>query len=186
MPFFLDQTIIRCPLHVCHDSSFLVDRGRNCICTSCTHNIVPVLTLLIHMQQLQHQATEFVSDGVVPAAVWGVFQRDSMLDDDLSRSLTDALQPLKDIPEVDKDWHPGSEDQVCSPLMFLACCFHRCCHVLVPCQPREWPYEAHEPSNSSIRSPVFHPLPSARQRCQTCHRIRFRTAVTCISCPNKP
>lgn len=132
----------------------------------CTpNNTVPVSTFGMHMQQLRHQAAEFVSNGVVPAAVWGVFQSDSMLDNRLSQSVTDALQPLRDIPEADKDWHPGSNDQVsslrklsCAPFTAAALCS---CHD----GHSQGRAERKTPSDTCTcrRMHVFHPVPLAGQ-----------------------
>ena len=66
------------------------------------------------MQQLRHLSSQCTEDGVRPSPVDGVFESDSVLDAaGLRETLLTALQPLEDVPEDDRDWHPGSDGQVC-------------------------------------------------------------------------
>lgn len=64
------------------------------------------------LQQLKHQARQCGEDGIRPSPVTGVFESDQHLDDDLSQEVLDALEPLKAVPDDQKDWHPGSDQQV--------------------------------------------------------------------------
>jgi Protein of unknown function (DUF4246) len=64
-------------------------------------------------QQVAHLATLCGEDGVRPASVNGVYESDAVLADDLRTSLLEALRPLEDVPEDQRDWHPGSDQQVC-------------------------------------------------------------------------
>ena len=42
----------------------------------------------------------------------GVWKSDSIVSEDLKVALKHAAAPLENIPEKDKDWHPGSNEQV--------------------------------------------------------------------------
>ena len=66
---------------------------------------------MLPVQQLQHFAT-LGSDAVSLATVQGVFQSDSILTTEVKQRLLTALQPLEDVPDAQKDWHPGSNQQV--------------------------------------------------------------------------
>ncbi|GGO58467.1 hypothetical protein GCM10012287_56690 [Streptomyces daqingensis] len=50
--------------------------------------------------------------GIEVSAVDGVWQSDSLVDDELRSRLRDAVRVLEDVPEAEKDWHPGSDGQV--------------------------------------------------------------------------
>lgn len=56
-----------------------------------------------------------------------VFDSDSILGDGLCEALLEALKPLEDVPEADKDYHPGTNNQVfylcCSLTSFSLFCF---------------------------------------------------------------
>ena len=41
-----------------------------------------------------------------------VFISDILIDNDLQQALKSAVKPLEAIPEDEKDWHPGSNEQV--------------------------------------------------------------------------
>ena len=42
----------------------------------------------------------------------GVFKSDTVIPEDLRRSLQSAAYPLEKVPDHQKDWHPGSGEQV--------------------------------------------------------------------------
>lgn len=50
--------------------------------------------------------------GIESATVEGVYQSDALIDDRLLQDLQEQVAQLEDIPEKDKDWHPGSNNQV--------------------------------------------------------------------------
>ncbi|MEV6247245.1 DUF4246 domain-containing protein [Streptomyces sp. NPDC051742] len=50
--------------------------------------------------------------GIEVSAVDGVWQSDSLVDDKLRSRLREAVRVLEDVPEAERDWHPGSGGQV--------------------------------------------------------------------------
>jgi hypothetical protein len=50
--------------------------------------------------------------GVEVSAVDGVWQSDTLVDDELRSRLRDAVRVLEQVPEAERDWHPGSGGQV--------------------------------------------------------------------------
>ncbi|MFJ5074500.1 DUF4246 domain-containing protein [Streptomyces sp. NPDC088553] len=66
-----------------------------------------VLAELAHYAALRDPHT-----GVEVSAVDGVWQSDTLIDDKLKARLSEAVQVLEQVPEADKDWHPGSDGQV--------------------------------------------------------------------------
>ena len=65
----------------------------------------------INVQQLQHLSSQCTDDGIRPAPVNGVFESDIALLDGVGDAVLAALKPLEEVPEEDKDWHPGSNNQ---------------------------------------------------------------------------
>ncbi|MFD4321173.1 DUF4246 domain-containing protein [Streptomyces sp. NPDC058548] len=66
-----------------------------------------VLAELAHYAALRDPRT-----GVEVSAVDGVWQSDTLIDDKLKARLSEAVQVLEQVPDADKDWHPGSDGQV--------------------------------------------------------------------------
>ncbi|WNI26146.1 DUF4246 domain-containing protein [Streptomyces sp. ITFR-16] len=66
-----------------------------------------VLAELAHYAALRDART-----GVEVSAVDGVWQSDILIDDELRSRLCDAVRVLEEVPETEKDWHPGSDGQV--------------------------------------------------------------------------
>ncbi|MFF9282916.1 DUF4246 domain-containing protein [Streptomyces griseosporeus] len=66
-----------------------------------------VLDELAHYAALRDGRT-----GIEVSAVDGVWQSDALVDDKLSSRLREAVRVLEDVPEAEKDWHPGSDGQV--------------------------------------------------------------------------
>jgi Protein of unknown function (DUF4246) len=64
-----------------------------------------------HVQQMAYYAT-LGGDGVALSPVQGVFQSDAILTPDLASALLAAIAPLELVPDSQKDWHPGSDEQV--------------------------------------------------------------------------
>ncbi|MEV4947835.1 DUF4246 domain-containing protein [Streptomyces sp. NPDC053755] len=50
--------------------------------------------------------------GVEVSAVDGVWQSDALIDESLRSRLRDAVRVLEQVPEAERDWHPGSDGQV--------------------------------------------------------------------------
>lgn len=66
-----------------------------------------VLAELAHYAALRDEAT-----GIEVSAVDGVWQSDTLIDDALRSRLRDAVRVLEEVPEAERDWHPGSDGQV--------------------------------------------------------------------------
>ncbi|MER5568593.1 DUF4246 domain-containing protein [Streptomyces goshikiensis] len=66
-----------------------------------------VLAELAHYAALRDGRT-----GVEVSAVDGVWQSDALVDDGLRSRLREAVRGLEQVPEAEKDWHPGSDGQV--------------------------------------------------------------------------
>lgn len=66
-----------------------------------------VLAELAHYAALRDADT-----GVEVSAVDGVWQSDTLVDDKLGARLREAVRVLEEVPEAERDWHPGSDGQV--------------------------------------------------------------------------
>ncbi|MFE6855386.1 DUF4246 family protein, partial [Streptomyces sp. NPDC057674] len=66
-----------------------------------------VLAELAHYASLRDPRT-----GAEPSAVDGVWQSDTLVDDKLEARLREAVRVLEEVPEAERDWHPGSGGQV--------------------------------------------------------------------------
>lgn len=66
-----------------------------------------VLAELAHYDRLRDTDT-----GIEVSAVDGVWQSDRLIDDTLRSRLAAAVRVLEDVDDTDKDWHPGSDNQV--------------------------------------------------------------------------
>ncbi|MDG9715141.1 DUF4246 domain-containing protein [Streptomyces sp. DH24] len=66
-----------------------------------------VLAELAHYAALRDERT-----GVEVSAVDGVWQSDTLVDDKLRTRLREAVRVLEEVPEAERDWHPGSDGQV--------------------------------------------------------------------------
>ncbi|MET9348434.1 DUF4246 domain-containing protein [Streptomyces termitum] len=66
-----------------------------------------VLAELAHYAALRDGST-----GAEVSAVDGVWQSDSLIGEDLAARLRAAVRVLEDVPEEERDWHPGSGGQV--------------------------------------------------------------------------
>ncbi|MFG2431445.1 DUF4246 domain-containing protein [Streptomyces sp. NPDC048590] len=66
-----------------------------------------VLDELAHYAELRDAAT-----GVEVSAVDGVWQSDTLIDEGLRSRLREAVRVLEEVPEDERDWHPGSGGQV--------------------------------------------------------------------------
>ncbi|CAM5406608.1 hypothetical protein STENM327S_07555 [Streptomyces tendae] len=66
-----------------------------------------VLAELAHYAALRNDGP-----GIEVSAVDGVWQSDTLVDDALRSRLREAVRVLEQVPEADRDWHPGSDGQV--------------------------------------------------------------------------
>lgn len=66
-----------------------------------------VLAELAHYAALRDGRT-----GIEVSAVDGVWQSDTLVDDKLRSRLREAVRVLEEVPEAERDWHPGSDGQV--------------------------------------------------------------------------
>ncbi|MER5596424.1 DUF4246 domain-containing protein [Streptomyces sp. NPDC002265] len=66
-----------------------------------------VLAELAHYAALRDGHT-----GAEVSAVDGVWQSDTLVDDKLGSRLREAVRVLEEVPEAERDWHPGSDGQV--------------------------------------------------------------------------
>ncbi|MEV7617337.1 DUF4246 domain-containing protein [Streptomyces sp. NPDC089799] len=66
-----------------------------------------VLAELAHYAGLRDGRT-----GIEVSAVDGVWQSDTLVDDGLAARLREAVRVLEEVPEAERDWHPGSGGQV--------------------------------------------------------------------------
>lgn len=54
-----------------------------------------------------------IKDGSIEvAAVDNTWQSDSLIDNQLRDEFMECVSYLEDVPDAEKDWHPGSENQV--------------------------------------------------------------------------
>jgi hypothetical protein len=66
-----------------------------------------VLAELVHYAALRDART-----GVEVSSVDGVWQSDALIDEELRSRLREAVRVLEQVPEAERDWHPGSDGQV--------------------------------------------------------------------------
>ncbi|MFI9122721.1 DUF4246 domain-containing protein [Streptomyces bikiniensis] len=66
-----------------------------------------VLAELAHYAALRDGRT-----GIEVSGVDGVWQSDALVDDGLRSRLREAVRVLEEVPEAERDWHPGSDGQV--------------------------------------------------------------------------
>ncbi|MFE1949457.1 DUF4246 domain-containing protein [Streptomyces sp. NPDC059524] len=66
-----------------------------------------VLAELAHYAALRDERT-----GIEVSGVHGVWQSDTLVDDALRSRLREAVRVLEEVPDAEKDWHPGSGGQV--------------------------------------------------------------------------
>jgi Protein of unknown function (DUF4246)/Domain of unknown function DUF4246, N-terminal len=50
--------------------------------------------------------------GIEVSGVDGVWQSDVLIDDELRSRLRESVRVLEDVPDAERDWHPGSDNQV--------------------------------------------------------------------------
>jgi hypothetical protein len=73
-----------------------------------------LLTSIQMLEELRHKADIYEQTGLVPVMDYCIaaLKSDKLLTDDLVADLKAAVAPLENVPEDQKDWHPGSNNQV--------------------------------------------------------------------------
>ncbi|MEU5752963.1 DUF4246 domain-containing protein [Streptomyces sp. NPDC047829] len=91
-----------------HDADIVGRWSREAIAQSLTEAQVRfVLDELSHYASLRDART-----GAEVSAVDGVWQSDTLVDEELRGRLREAVRVLEQVPEAERDWHPGSGGQV--------------------------------------------------------------------------
>ncbi|MHC3393102.1 DUF4246 domain-containing protein [Streptomyces lavendulocolor] len=91
-----------------HDAGIVATWTREAIAQGLTEAQVRyVLAELAHYAALRDART-----GIEVSAVDGVWQSDALIDDELRARLREAVRVLEEVPEEERDWHPGSGGQV--------------------------------------------------------------------------
>jgi hypothetical protein len=62
--------------------------------------------------ELQHRSTAFEKTGLFSVFHGDVVKSDNAVTESLKKTLQKAVAVLEDVPEVRKDWHPHSDNQV--------------------------------------------------------------------------
>ena len=109
--------MMRCSAHIrskpgwfdkMNDADILARWTREAVAQGLTEAQVRyVLAELAHYAALRDGRT-----GIEVSAVDGVWQSDALVDDKLGSRLREAVRVLEQVPEAEKDWHPGSDGQV--------------------------------------------------------------------------
>lgn len=66
-----------------------------------------VLAELAYYAELRDERT-----GIEVSGVDGVWQSDALIDEELRSRLREAVRVLEEVPDAERDWHPGSDGQV--------------------------------------------------------------------------
>lgn len=65
------------------------------------------------LAELEHYAAlRDAPTGIEVSAVDGVWQSDALVDEQLRTRLREAVRVLEEVPDAERDWHPGSDGQV--------------------------------------------------------------------------
>jgi hypothetical protein len=64
------------------------------------------------LAELRWKAGVFAETGGVAVYDGDVVKSDSLVSPETKKLLQDAVVPLEEVPDVDKDWHPGSDGMV--------------------------------------------------------------------------
>ncbi|RMJ25587.1 hypothetical protein PHISP_03556 [Aspergillus sp. HF37] len=64
------------------------------------------------IKELQFKADVFQKTGQITAFDPGVVKSDTIIPSELQQSLQEAVRPLENVPEYQKDYHPGSDNKV--------------------------------------------------------------------------
>lgn len=63
------------------------------------------------IEELKFKARDFEKTGFI-SVYHGILKSDSLIHGNLRTALQIAVEPLEDVPPRQKDWHPGSDEQV--------------------------------------------------------------------------
>lgn len=63
------------------------------------------------MEELKYKAEVYKTIACVKT-LDGVWKSDTIVPEDLKTALQKAVAPLENVPDKEKDWHPGSNEQV--------------------------------------------------------------------------
>ncbi|WP_309054654.1 DUF4246 domain-containing protein [Streptomyces sp.] len=122
LPFATPRTVrerqmIRCSAHIrekpgwfdkMNDAGIVARWTREALDQGLTEAQVRyVLDELAHYAGLRDERT-----GMEVSGVDGVWQSDTLVDDELRSRLREAVRVLEEVPDEEKDWHPGSGGQV--------------------------------------------------------------------------
>ncbi|RDW92924.1 DUF4246 domain-containing protein [Aspergillus mulundensis] len=64
------------------------------------------------LKELRWKAQQYAKTGIITAFDPGVVKSDTVIPQDLQQKLRDAVKPLEEVSEEQKDYHPGSGDKV--------------------------------------------------------------------------
>ncbi|KAJ4022272.1 hypothetical protein NW752_000525 [Fusarium irregulare] len=66
------------------------------------------------IEELRKKADLYQKTGLIPVMDYSsaAIKSDNLISQDLRQALKDAVAPLEDVPEDQKDWHPGSDGKV--------------------------------------------------------------------------
>jgi hypothetical protein len=66
------------------------------------------------IEELTKKADLYEATGLIPILDYSacVIKSDSLMDDNLAKTLSEAVKPLENIPDDQKDWHPGTNNKV--------------------------------------------------------------------------
>ncbi|MER5480613.1 DUF4246 domain-containing protein [Streptomyces sp. NPDC002734] len=109
--------MMRCSAHIRSKPEWFVKRNDADVVARWTREAVEqglteaqtryVLAELARYAELRDERT-----GVEVSAVDGVWHSDTLVEDELRSRLREAVRVLEEVPDEEKDWHPGSEGQV--------------------------------------------------------------------------
>ncbi|MEV6769012.1 DUF4246 domain-containing protein [Nocardia sp. NPDC051030] len=78
------------------------------------------------LEELAHYAElRDAESGIEVSAVDGVWQSDSLIDEELRSRLREAVRVVEEVPEAEWDWHPGADEQVLDLVHPSLFCFVR-------------------------------------------------------------
>ena len=110
-----------------------------------------VLAELAYYAELRDERT-----GIEVSGVDGVWQSDALIDDELRSRLRAAVRVLEDVPDAERDWHPGSDEQILDLVHPSLFCLVRT--VSLP-EDATWP-SLDKPSARYVLSDKFQWLPT--------------------------
>jgi len=64
------------------------------------------------IDELRYKSKIFQQSGIITAYDVGIVKSDTAIPSHLRKALCTAVEPLENVPDVHKDWHPGSNEMV--------------------------------------------------------------------------